>query len=145
VDFSLPGEYQRDPAELGLGMGLQEWIHSTRQATANAYVERFNDTVHYEWLSQYYLSSIEEVQDFATQCMWSYNHDRPNMVLGGFTPKEHLAMAAYPFYFCGLWKLGGITAVCDHWTNEMILRNNDGVHALESQNSYLLVYEWNTY
>jgi hypothetical protein len=24
VDFSLPGEYQRDPAELGLGMGLQE-------------------------------------------------------------------------------------------------------------------------
>jgi len=26
--------------------------------------------------------------------MWSYNHDRPNMALGGFTPKQHLAMAA---------------------------------------------------
>ena len=60
----------------------------------NAYVERFNRTVRYEWLSQYYWSSIEEVQDFATQWMWSYNHDRPNMALGGFTPKQHLAMAA---------------------------------------------------
>ena len=39
----------------------------------NAYVERFNRTVRYEWLSQYYWSSIEEVQDFATQwmCAWS--------------------------------------------------------------------------
>jgi len=33
----------------------------------NAYVERFNRTVRYEWLSQYYWSSIEEVQDFAIQ------------------------------------------------------------------------------
>jgi putative transposase len=60
----------------------------------NAYVERFNRTVRYEWLSQYYWSSIKEVQDFATQWMWSYNHDRPHMALGGFTPKQHLAMAA---------------------------------------------------
>ncbi|MFN5938805.1 MAG: IS3 family transposase, partial [Polaromonas sp.] len=42
----------------------------------------------------YYWSSIEEVQDFATKWMWSYNHDRPNMALGGFTPKQHLAKAA---------------------------------------------------
>ena len=60
----------------------------------NAYVERFNRTVRYEWLSQYYWSGIEEVQDFATRWIWSYNHDRPNMALGGFTPKQHLAMAA---------------------------------------------------
>jgi len=26
--------------------------------------------------------------------MWSYNHERPNMALGGFTPKQRLAMAA---------------------------------------------------
>jgi putative transposase len=26
--------------------------------------------------------------------MWSYNNDRPNMALGGFTPKQKLAMAA---------------------------------------------------
>jgi putative transposase len=60
----------------------------------NAYVERFNRTVRYEWLSQYYWSNIQEVQDYATQWMWSYNHDRPSMALGGFTPTQHLAKAA---------------------------------------------------
>jgi putative transposase len=59
----------------------------------NKYVERFNRTVRYEWQSQYYWSSLEQVQEFATRWMWSYNNDRPNMV-GGFTPKQKLAMAA---------------------------------------------------
>jgi putative transposase len=39
-------------------------------------------------------SDLAEVQDFATKWMWSYNHDRPNMALGGLTPKQRLAMAA---------------------------------------------------
>ena len=60
----------------------------------NAYVERFNRTVRYKWLSQYYWFSIEEIQDFATQWMWSYIYYRPNIALGGFTQKQHLAMAA---------------------------------------------------
>ena len=60
----------------------------------NAYVERFNRTVRYEWLSQHYWQSIDEVQMFATQCMYKYNHQSPNMALGGFTPKQRLAMAA---------------------------------------------------
>ncbi len=59
----------------------------------NAYVERFYRTVPYEWLSLYYWSKIEVVQDFATQWFYSFNHDRPNMALGGFTPKQYLAMA----------------------------------------------------
>lgn len=60
----------------------------------NAYVERFNRTVRYEWLSQYYWEDLEEVRRFATQWMYHYNHHRPNMALGGFTPKQRLAMAA---------------------------------------------------
>lgn len=60
----------------------------------NAYVERFNRTVRYEWLSQYEWQTLDDVQLHATQWMWSYNHDRPNMALGGFTPKQRLAMAA---------------------------------------------------
>ena len=60
----------------------------------NAYVERFNRTVRYEWLAQYLFETIEEVQLFATQWLWSYNHERPNMALGGFTPHQRLAMAA---------------------------------------------------
>lgn len=60
----------------------------------NAYVERFNRTVRYEWLSQYHWSDLDEVRLFATQWMWMYNHERPNMALGGITPKQRLAMAA---------------------------------------------------
>ena len=40
------------------------------------------------------LGSIEEVQNYATQWLWNYNHERPNMALGGFIPKQRLAMAA---------------------------------------------------
>ena len=60
----------------------------------NACDERFNRAVRYEWLSQYYWHDLAEVQDVATKCMGSYNHDRPNMALSGFTPKQRLAKAA---------------------------------------------------
>lgn len=60
----------------------------------NAYVERFNRTVRYEWLSQYHWADLEEVRLHATQWAWMYNHERPNMALGGITPKQRLAMAA---------------------------------------------------
>lgn len=60
----------------------------------NAYVERFNRTVRYEWLSQYHWSDLDAVRMHATQWMWMYNHERPNMALGGITPKQRLAMAA---------------------------------------------------
>ncbi|GGX01467.1 hypothetical protein GCM10007242_02950 [Pigmentiphaga litoralis] len=56
----------------------------------NAYIERFNRTARYEWLS----GQLAQVQDHATQWMWSYNHERPNMALGGITPKQRLAIAA---------------------------------------------------
>ena len=60
----------------------------------NAYVERFNRTVLYKWLAQYLFESIDEVQEFAKSWLWKYNHERPNMALGGLTPKQRLAMAA---------------------------------------------------
>jgi len=121
VDFSLPSErvirelkqiisWRGKPAVIRCDNG-PEYISAAIQTWAqewgirleyiqpgnpqqNAYVERFNRTVRYEWLSQYYWSELAEVQDFATKWMWSYNHDRPNMALGGFTPKQRLAMAA---------------------------------------------------
>ena len=60
----------------------------------NTYVEQFNGTVRYEWLSKYCWQSIDEIQMFATQWIYKYNHQRPNMALGGFTPKQRLAMVA---------------------------------------------------
>ena len=60
----------------------------------NAYIERYNRTVRYDWLAQYLFESIEQVQEFATRWLWTYNNERPNMALGGITPKQKLAMAA---------------------------------------------------
>ena len=60
----------------------------------NAYVERYNRTVRYDWLNQYIFDSISSVQDFATRWLWTYNNERPNMGLGGITPKQKLELAA---------------------------------------------------
>ena len=60
----------------------------------NAYIERYNRIVRYDWLSHYLFDSIAEVQDFATRWLWTYNHERPNMALGGITPKQKVTMAA---------------------------------------------------
>lgn len=60
----------------------------------NAYVERYNRTVRYDWLSQYLFSSIDEVQQHATRWLWTYNNERPNMAIGGITPNQKLALAA---------------------------------------------------
>lgn len=59
----------------------------------NAYIERYNRTVRYDWLAQYLFDSIKAVQDFGTQWLWHYNHERPNMALGGITPKMKSAVA----------------------------------------------------
>jgi putative transposase len=56
----------------------------------NAYIERYNRMVRHEWLGQYLLADIEEVQDTATHWLWTYNHERPNMGLGGITPVQKL-------------------------------------------------------
>ena len=60
----------------------------------NAYVERYNRTVRYDWLGQYLFDTLDEVQEFATRWLWHYNHERPNMGLGGITPKQKLALVA---------------------------------------------------
>jgi putative transposase len=121
IDFSLPAErlirtleqiieWRGTPAALRCDNGpenisgrVQRWAEQRHirmeyiqpgQPQQNAYVERFNRTVRYEWLSQYYWQNLEEVQLFATRWMYDYNHDRPHMALGGLTPNQRLAMAA---------------------------------------------------
>ena len=59
-------------------MGLNQW--------------RLNGSLRHEWLDQYIIESIEEAQDKATQWLWTYNNDRPNMGIGGITP----AMKLFP-------------------------------------------------
>jgi putative transposase len=64
------------------------------QPQQNAYVERYNRTVRYDWLAHHLFETLDEIQQFATRWLWTYNHDRPHMALGGITPKQKLALAA---------------------------------------------------
>ena len=64
------------------------------QRQQNAYVERYNRTAHYDWLAHHLFETLDEIEDFATRGLWTCNHARPNMALGGITPKQKLAMAA---------------------------------------------------
>ncbi len=46
------------------------------------------------WLAHHLFDSLEDIQDFATSYLWTYNHDRPNTGIGGITPKQKLALVA---------------------------------------------------
>ena len=52
----------------------------------NAYSERYNRTMRNEWFGTHIFQSIREVQDHATQWLWTYKNDRPNIGIGGITP-----------------------------------------------------------
>jgi putative transposase len=60
----------------------------------NGYAERYNRTVRYDWLNQYLFESLEEMQEFATTWLWTYNNERPNMGIGGIPPIKKRMMAA---------------------------------------------------
>jgi len=38
-------------------------------------------------------STIQEAQNTATQWLWTYNNERPNMAIGDITPAMKLAQA----------------------------------------------------
>jgi putative transposase len=62
--------------------------------TQNAYIERFNRTVRHEWLDEHLFESIGHAQLTATQWLWRYNAEWPNMAIGGITPYQKSAAAA---------------------------------------------------
>jgi len=120
IDFSMPAarmvrsldqviEWRGKPLKIRcdngpelVGSVLMEWAKKHQiemtyiqpgKLQQNAYIEGYNRTVRYDWLNQYLLESIDEVQDFATDWMWTYNCERPNMGLGRITSKQKLAIA----------------------------------------------------
>ncbi|WP_154231930.1 integrase core domain-containing protein, partial [Vibrio cholerae] len=52
----------------------------------NAYIGRHNKTIRYSWVSKHLFDTLEEVQDYATQWLWFYNHERPHKANGGKPP-----------------------------------------------------------
>ena len=61
--------------------------------TQNAYIERFNRTARHEWLDMHQFESIAHAQLLATQWLWHYNNERPNMAIGGIPPRKLLQAA----------------------------------------------------
>jgi Transposase and inactivated derivatives len=121
VDFSLPSErviraleqiieWRGCPKEIRCDNGpeyistrLLSWAEKRNivirhiqpgKPQQNAYIERYNRTVRYDWLNQYLFESLDEIQDFATKWLWTYNNERPNMGIGGITPAMKLKLAA---------------------------------------------------
>ena len=52
----------------------------------NAYVERFNRTARYSWVSKHLFETLDEVQSYATTWLWFYNNERPHKANGGKPP-----------------------------------------------------------
>jgi putative transposase len=121
IDFSLPAErvirsldqiieWRGKPKSIRCDNGpeyiskaLSKWAreHSIKllfiqpgKPQQNAYIERYNRTVRYDWLNQHLFYNIQEAQDLATKWLWSYNNERPNMAISGITPIQKLALAA---------------------------------------------------
>ena len=103
VDFSLPSErvirsldqiieWRGKPSAIRcegpeyISAVTQAWAarHGIRidfiqpgQPQQNAYVERYNRTVRYDWLAHHLFEALDEIQEFATNWSWTYNYDRP--------------------------------------------------------------------
>jgi putative transposase len=119
VDFSLPAErviraleqvieWRGKPRYIRCDNGpeyishvLAQWAETQQiillfiqpgQPQQNAYVERYNRTVRYDWLNQYLFSTLEEVQHMATDWLWAYNNERPNTAIGGIPPRQKLLL-----------------------------------------------------
>ena len=60
----------------------------------NAYVERFNRTMRYDWLNQELFDNLDQVRTQADAWLYHYNNERPHMGNGGFTPIQKLNQAA---------------------------------------------------
>ncbi len=121
VDLSLPAlrvirtleriiEWRGKPKSIRCDNGpeyisqqLMDWAHRQKiqlhyiqpgKPQQNAYIERYNRTVRHEWLNQHLFESIVHAQETATQWLWLYNNERPNMAIGGITPWQKLHEAA---------------------------------------------------
>ena len=120
VDFSLPAlrvtraleqiiEWRGQPAAIRcdngpeyLSSALINWATERRitlmyiqpgKPTQNAYIERYNRTGRHEWLDMHAFESLDHARELATEWLWQYNNERPNMAIGGVPPRQ-LLMAA---------------------------------------------------
>jgi len=80
---------------LGRRTGYQAGIYPAWQSPAECLYRTIqsNREMKYDWLGQYIFTDLAEVQEQATRWLWHYNNERPNIGLGGITPRQKLAVA----------------------------------------------------
>lgn len=53
----------------------QDRLYSLGNPQKNTYIERYNRTARYEWVSKHLFDTLEEVQGYATEWLWFCNHE----------------------------------------------------------------------
>ena len=125
ADFSLPSErvirvleqvmeWRGKPKAIRCDNGpeyvshrLQAWAEKNRILLDYIQPGTPQQNAYYDWLEQHLFENIEEVRDYATRWLWTYNNERPNMGICGISPRQKLRTAAYP-YFSDRLKRGGL-------------------------------------
>lgn len=94
--------------------GIKHQFIEPGKPQQNAYIERYNRTVRYDWLNQHLFNHIAEVQEHATKWLWLYNHERPNMANGGIPPCYKIVSKNSTFDVSEKWgDYRGITLSCN--------------------------------
>ena len=92
-EFAL--EFERAAAKLG----IQRYFSRVRTPKDNPEIERFNQTLEYEWLYNSNLSlDPEELNPRLTEWLIEYNFNRPHQSLAYLTPIEYIEKALAKIY-----------------------------------------------
>ena len=84
-EFAL--EFERATAKLG----IHRYIPRVETPKDNPDIERFNETLEYEWLYNFTLSlGPQELNPQLTEWLIAYNFNRPHQSLAYFTPIEYI-------------------------------------------------------
>jgi transposase InsO family protein len=80
-------EFERATAKLG----IQRYFSRVKTPKDNPEIERFNETLEYEWLYNFNLSSdTEELNHRLTEWLIEYNFNRPHQSLAYLTPAQYI-------------------------------------------------------
>jgi transposase InsO family protein len=83
-------EFERATAKLG----IQRYFSRVKTPRDNPEIERFNETLEYEWLYNFNLSlDPEELNHRLTEWLIEYNFNRPHQSLAYLTPVEYIEKA----------------------------------------------------
>ena len=97
TERGLPRVLRVDNGPEFLGETFTKWAKEAGMAiqyiqpgkpTQNAYIERFNRTLHEDILDAYLFATLDDVREAVRWWMIEYNEERPHDALGDLTPME---------------------------------------------------------